>query len=79
MLRAANGQVLYCACLVFHEGPRMIPKEEYFHADDMAHANAIIRKQYPNRNKVTISAVAPAVGFFASDAEDKHGRIYTTS
>lgn len=71
----ANKQ-LYCACLIFNRPDGSYPKEEYFHADSLVHARALIRVQYPNPRRVTILEVGPVVGYFANDDEDKHGKLY---
>jgi hypothetical protein len=67
VLRRDKGKILFCACLELLGRGDSIKKvkEEYFHADDQQAAERIIKIAYPNRNRVRIVAVAPAIGTFA--------------
>lgn len=62
--------ILYCACLVFVKKTGPEPKEIYFHASDQVSAEHIIKRTYPNRQKVLITAIAPAIGAFAKTEKE---------
>lgn len=72
MLRRDKGKILYCACLErLGDGDSVKKvKEEYFHADNQQAAEKIIKLAYPNRNRVRIVAVAPAIGSFAESEKN---------
>lgn len=67
MLPAANGKPLYCACLIFMRRSGPETKEVYFHAANQHEAVQHVKATYPNRNRVQITAVGPAIGVFAAN------------
>ena len=68
--KSKEGLTLFCACIEFWHGNKLVAEKLYVETVDLATARGFFARRKPKNGKIV--AVAPVIGFHA---QDDHGDL----